>query len=96
MPGTSSWRRLCGPSRESHASFLVRQSGRSLLLAVACLVGLVSIHLMTLPLVAAVGFHVAWRHRAALWRHRTGMAVVLALGALSNGGYVARGDLVGG
>jgi hypothetical protein len=76
----------------AYASFLASGRARSLLLAVGCLIGLLSIHFMTAPLVAAIGGHLLWRHRPALWRHRVGLALVLALGIATNAGYFVEGS----
>ena len=74
----------------AYADFLKTAAGRSLVAAFACTLALVSIHLMTAPLVAAFGGHMLWRHRAAMWKHRLGIACVLLIGAISTYGFAAR------
>jgi hypothetical protein len=76
----------------AYASFLATGRRRSLLLTVGCLIALLSIHFMTAPLVAGIGGHLLWRHRPALWRHRLGLAMVLALGVAMNAGYFIEGS----
>src|SRR5207249_3881073 len=60
-----------------------------LLLTLACVLALPSIHPMALPLAGAIGLHMLLRHRHTLWQARLGVAAVLALAGVSNSGYVA-------
>jgi hypothetical protein len=72
----------------AYAAFLRTGSGRSLLLCVACLTGVLFIHPQDLPLFAPIALHMLWRHRPALWRRRVGIAVILAVTLLLNGVYL--------
>jgi hypothetical protein len=73
-----------------YASFLRTSSGRSLLLAVACMTALVFIHPQDLPLVLPVVGHLLWRRRPALARHYIGIAVILGVALALNAGYFKR------
>ncbi|MFI5378349.1 MAG: hypothetical protein ACHRHE_03505 [Tepidisphaerales bacterium] len=72
----------------AHASFVRGGSGRSLLLAIACAIAPLFIHLQAIPLSAAVLGHLVLRHRAALWRHHLGIAAIVVCFATLQGPYV--------
>ena len=68
----------------AYASFLRTNRGRPLVATVACLLALPLIHLQILPLVAAIGGHMLWRHRPALRKNWRCLAAVAAgIGALN-------------
>lgn len=73
----------------AYAAFLRTASGKPLLLAVACLMGILFIHPQDLPLFAPVAGHLLWRHRPGLWRHRVGVAAILAVTLALNAAYIA-------
>lgn len=72
----------------AYAAFLRTGSGRSLLLCVACLAGILFIHPQDLPLFTPIAVHMLWRHRTALWRRRVGIAVILLVTLVLNGAYI--------
>lgn len=72
----------------AYAAFLRTGSGRALLLAVACLMGILFIHPQDLPLFAPIAIHMIWRHRPALWRRRAGVGVILAVTLALNAVYI--------
>jgi hypothetical protein len=72
----------------AYAAFLRTGSGRSLVLSVACLMGILFIHPQDLPLFAPLAGHMLWRHRPALRRHRAGIAAVLLVTLALNAFYV--------
>ena len=72
----------------AYAAFLRTGSGRSLLLCVASLTGVLFIHPQDLPLFAPIAGHMLWRHRPALWRHRVGLVVILGVTLALNAAYI--------
>jgi hypothetical protein len=74
----------------AYASFLLTGSGRSLVLAVACIVPTPFVHPQALPLFAAIVGHLWWRRRSAVRQHRVWLAIVIAIFAALNVEYVVR------
>ena len=72
----------------AYAWFLRTSSGRSLVLAVACLMGILFIHPQDLPLFAPIAGHMLRRHRPALRRQRIGIAIVLVAALALNAMYI--------
>jgi hypothetical protein len=72
----------------AYAGFLRNRERRWLLLAGACILWLPLIHPQDLPLTAAVGGHMLWRERGALWKHRIGVLLVTALVIAFNSIYL--------
>jgi len=62
----------------AYAAFLRNRSRGRLLLAGACVLWLPLIHPQGLPAAAALGGHMLWTQRKALWRHRVGVLLVVA------------------
>jgi hypothetical protein len=71
----------------AYAAFLRSNSGRSMLLAVACMSAMVFIHPQDLPVVVPVIGHLIWRRRHAVARHYIGVAVILGVTLALNFSY---------
>lgn len=74
----------------AYGSFVLTKSGRSLLIAIACAIAPLFIHLQSFPLSVAILGHLAWRHRTALRQHRVGVAAVLGGFAALQGIYMIK------
>jgi len=72
----------------AHASFLRTRSGWSLVLAIACAMAPLFVHLQCLPLSLAILGHLAWRHRPALRRHWKPIVAVIAGFVTLHGTYI--------
>lgn len=72
----------------AYAAYLREKAGRWLILALGAGIALLFIHPQAAPLSAAIVWHMLWRERGALWRHRVGVLCVLGFLGILNFGYI--------